>query len=226
MVSERSERSSALLRALETEVDRAMVRPSRRLPPERQLSESLGCTRGELRRLMTHLEREGRITRHVGRGTFAAVRGEVVSTQTDSDFSPAALMTTCLLFEPEVAAVAAMSATQADIRELRRCIERAATLEDSWEELEHWDISLHRGFAVATHNPDIIAMVDALNSARNTPLWRQLKSEGTTPATRLRVHQEHTEIVDAISRRDRSGAAAAMARHIKSIRRAALRLDD
>ncbi|MGP3775390.1 FadR/GntR family transcriptional regulator [Streptomyces sp. SDT5-1] len=226
MPSARSERSTALLRALEDEVDRAVVRPDRRLPPERVLSETLGCTRGELRRLMAHLEREGKVTRHVGRGTYATTPGEGVGAPAESHYSPAALMTTCLLFEPEVAAVAAMSASQADIRELRQCIERAATLQGSWEELEDWDISMHRGFAAATHNPDIVAMVDALNSARNSPLWSQLKSEGVTPATRLCIQQEHAEIVDAISSRDRSRASAAMARHIRSVRCAVLRLDD
>src|SRR5579871_4674449 len=41
-----------------------------RLPTERQLAASLGATRTSVRRALTVLEAEGRISREVGRGTF------------------------------------------------------------------------------------------------------------------------------------------------------------
>ncbi|MCK5444854.1 MAG: winged helix-turn-helix transcriptional regulator, partial [Rhodospirillaceae bacterium] len=45
--------------------------PQSKLPPERQLCEELGISRGELRKALSLLEAEGKIWRHVGRGTFA-----------------------------------------------------------------------------------------------------------------------------------------------------------
>src|SRR6266516_410351 len=49
---------------------RAGLRRGSRLPTERQLAVSLGVTRTSVRRALTVLEAEGRISREVGRGTF------------------------------------------------------------------------------------------------------------------------------------------------------------
>ncbi len=42
----------------------------KRLPPERTLASDLGISRAVLRKALATLEREGKIWRHVGRGTF------------------------------------------------------------------------------------------------------------------------------------------------------------
>ncbi len=47
---------------------------SSRLPPERELCELLGVSRGELRKALDVLEREGEVWRHVGKGTFVGIR--------------------------------------------------------------------------------------------------------------------------------------------------------
>lgn len=188
-----------------------------RLPAERLIAEQLGCTRAQVRRVMAELQREGRVVREVGRGTFPVSTDRGLARSYGSSFAPAAIMTTSLLFEPEVVSLAALAATEDDFTELRHCLRRGATATD-YESFEQWDISLHHAFAVATHNPQIVAMVDVLNSTRNNPVWGRLKRDGFSPENRATIEREHHEIVDALVQRDRRRAAAAMTDHLRFVR--------
>jgi DNA-binding FadR family transcriptional regulator len=189
-----------------------------RLPAERHIAERLGCSRAQVRRVMAQLEREGRVVREVGRGTFLVAHGHTPSSSIPGgSFAPAAIMTASLVFEPEVVALAALAATEDDFAELRRCIDRGAAATD-YESFEQWDISLHHAFAVATHNPQIVAMVDVLNSTRNSPVWGRLKRDGYTVQNRATIEREHREIVEALIQRDRRRAATAMTEHLRFVR--------
>lgn len=192
-----------------------------RLPAERYIADQLGCTRAQVRRVMAQLEREGRVVREVGRGTFLIPDGDNAASSglsgVDGSFAPAAIMTASLLFEPEVVSLAALAATEEDFTELRRCLARGEAATD-YESFEQWDITLHHAFAVATHNPQIVAMVDVLNSTRNNPVWGRLKRDGYSPENRATIEREHQEIVEALIQRDRSRAAVAMTEHLRFVR--------
>ncbi len=192
-----------------------------RVPAERQIAEQIGCSRAQVRRVMADLEREGRISREVGRGTF------LTTAVPDADqhrpgpdaasFAPAAIMTACMLFEPEVVSLAALAATEEDFAELHRCLELGGSATD-YESFEQWDISLHHAFAVATHNRQILAMVDVLNSTRNNPVWGRLKQDGFTPGNRAVIERDHHAIVAALVDRDRRRASTAMTQHLRFVR--------
>ncbi|KWX65559.1 FadR/GntR family transcriptional regulator [Mycobacterium sp. NAZ190054] len=188
-----------------------------RLPAERHIAERFGCSRAQVRRVMAQLEREGRVVREVGRGTFLVPDGDRPSSGFGTSFAPAAIMTASLVFEPEVVSLAALAATEEDFAELRRCLAQGEAATD-YESFEQWDVTLHHAFAVATHNPQIVAMVDVLNSTRNNPVWGRLKRDGYTPQNRATIEREHQEIVEALIQRDRRRAATAMTEHLRFVR--------
>ena len=62
------------LESLKNDLHRGQYQLGERLPSERTLCEKLGLSRSGLRKVLSHLEAEDLIWRHVGRGTFAGPR--------------------------------------------------------------------------------------------------------------------------------------------------------
>ncbi len=191
-----------------------------RLPPERVLAEELGVSRGTLRKALADLEVEGLIWRHVGRGTFVGNRpvetvqdlGEVTRRT-----NPAGVMEARLSLEPELARLAALHATPADLDELAACVRQSREADD-WRTYEYWDNRLHRAVAQATANIVLLALFDSLNTIRRTVTWGRLRRFAPRPDASHHSFAEHDRIVAAIVDRDPGMAAAAMRAHLHSVR--------
>ncbi|MHA6641288.1 FadR/GntR family transcriptional regulator [Mesorhizobium sp. A623] len=192
-----------------------------RLPAERELCESLGVSRGDLRKALTVLERDRRIWRHVGKGTFVG-SGPVEETIGISEIAgrtnPADVMRARLIIEPEIAREAALHATLDDIAAMRRSIvhTRDAT---TWRQYENVDNLLHRQIAQASRNNVLLGLFDVLNAVRRTVVWGRLRSDGSHPPADHHSFADHERIVDAITDRDMSGAATAMRLHLQQVER-------
>ncbi|TDD92226.1 FadR/GntR family transcriptional regulator [Actinomadura rubrisoli] len=189
--------------------------PGAKLPTERALVERLAAPRSAIRRALSALERDGIIERQVGRGTFLTdVAIDIAGAPADS--SPAEIMQARLLVEPQVAALSASMATQADLEGIGDCL-AAGGASDDFASFESWDAKLHRSIAKAAHNGLLLTMYDVLNTARSLPVWGSLKSRTSTPERRRRYHAEHVEIVRALRDRDADGAGQAMRVHLQNV---------
>ncbi len=195
--------------------------PNGRLPPERRLCERLGVTRTALRKALATLESEGQVWRHVGRGTFVGIRP--IENNKNAPFvtsltSPAEVMETRLLIEPELARLAALNATSADIGEMEACIRKTKAARE-WRIYETWDNKLHRTIAQATHNTLLLSLFDHLNTVRRAVVWGRLRVTRLTPDLDHHSFGEHDAIVQAIAERDRTLAANGMRRHLETVKR-------
>lgn len=208
--------------------------PEGRLPPERDLAQDLGVSRGTLRKALMTLEREGRVWRHVGRGTFTSRPGggwrgggrtaAAMDGRDDpmSQTSPAEVMEVRLMLEPRIAALAALRATPAELREMDACVvqgERAADVAT----FETWDGRLHRLVAASARNALLLTLFDTVNAAREGELWGRLKAASLTPERRRGYVRQHARIVAAIRDRDTDRAARLMDEHLAAVRRHLLR---
>jgi len=192
-----------------------------RLPPERELCGRLGVTRTALRNALATLEAEGQLWRRVGKGTFVGAQPiddfADIATIT-SRTNPAEVMSARRLFEPELARVAALNATAADIDEMYVCLAKSRAAAN-WRQYESWDNRLHRVVAQATGNTLLLALFDTMNAVRRAVAWGRLRQSKPKPAADHHSFTEHADIVAAIAERDRDRAATAMRRHLESVER-------
>ncbi|MBK1870034.1 FadR/GntR family transcriptional regulator [Aestuariivirga sp. YIM B02566] len=192
-----------------------------RLPAERELCETLGVSRGALRKALAIAESEGRIWRHVGKGTFLGQKPiQNLSAVSDvANFaSPAEVLRARLIIEPQLACEAALHASQADLAELQLCARRGREAE-TWRRYENWDNRFHRAIANATQNKILIMIFDNLNNVRRTMAWGRRRDGSARPAPEHHSFKEHDEIVQAIFDRDCGHAEQAMRQHIETVTR-------
>jgi len=207
-----------LLAWLEAEVGSGGRLPGSRLPPERQLAQRLGVTRNALRKALGVLEAQGRVVRHVGRGTFVASRQHVRAGRPGLvESSPAEVMSVRIAIEPQLMPLAVAAARPADLERMEQCLVRARAA-TTFHDFELWDAAIHQAMAEATHNGLASAILRVINSARDQPYWGTLKERTSTPERLAQSRREHEEIVDAIRERDAQHAQAAMWRHLHGVR--------
>ncbi|SFQ75489.1 FadR/GntR family transcriptional regulator [Donghicola eburneus] len=209
--------------ALTRYLAKAGLQPGDKLPPERELSRVLGCSRETLRRALAALEIRGELWRHVGQGTFLGVRPpghpvrEAILVQ---GASPMQLMQARLTIEPSVASEAATLASATQVAWLKDVIARgrAATTRSECEQL---DAAFHRGIAEVTGNPILLGLLDYLADVRRHAAWQReweqtYRRLGVSTFTSLHCEQ-HARVVDCIARRAGDEAAIAMRLHLETI---------
>src|SRR5918998_1219230 len=133
MAEDREETSGVgALMQLRAYLAQAQLPENGRLPPERELAAELGVSRAELRKALATLAAEGRLWRHVGRGTFVGNRpvdapADVAAMARRTN--PAEVMKARLAIEPEIARLAALNATPAHVAQMRACLTRSRQAE-------------------------------------------------------------------------------------------------
>jgi GntR family uxuAB operon transcriptional repressor len=201
---------------LEQAIRQNGVDGSGRLPTERELVQVTGMNRSTIRKALTRLEVEGRIVRHVGRGTFVSTQS--AGTADKPDFSPIDVLAARKMLEPRLAASAALAATPVDLARICDCHNRAEATGDYYE-FEFWDSGLHRAIAEATHNPMLWHIAQIMDQGRRGAEWGNLQLRDFSPERRLEYLDQHRRIVDALLERDPTQAAAAMQSHLTAVQR-------
>lgn len=195
------------------------LKPGDRLPPERELAEQFEVSRSSIREAMRALELQGLVASRPGSGTFVS---------TDSLESLVAIIASSLggareylddifevrrLLEPQIAALAAERATEADINRIAEALEHQEQQIARGETGAEGDTSFHFGMAQATHNWAIVKVMstiaDILLQSRDLSLQ--------APGRPQRSLASHRQILDMVRRRDVEGARPAMEQHISEV---------
>lgn len=189
------------------------------LPSERHLAERFGVSRGSIRDALRTLETIGLVETRHGQGTFplelsverlVAPLASVMAYRSDLQDE---LLDVRRMFEPAVARVAALRATEEDMAELQGILEiQRQRLKNSQSAIVE-DTAFHAVLARATRNRVVMSIMATLNDLLVESRTQSLMQKGR-PARSIDGHEA---VVAALRRGDAEGASQAMYNHIDQI---------
>ena len=186
-----------------------------KLPSEQEMARSFGVSRPVVREGLGRLRSIGLIESRSGSGSF--VRSARIAPQgllLAGGYTSDELHEVRSEIEVPGAALAAARRTERQVVTLSEIVERHRHQPDA----EDWvddDLSFHVTLAEASHNSLRVRFVTELRELQSDLSLKMARIQGGLAAP----VQEHAAIVEAIRRRDRAGASAAMQAHLDGIRK-------
>jgi GntR family transcriptional regulator, transcriptional repressor for pyruvate dehydrogenase complex len=195
------------------------LHPGDKLPPERDLAAAMHVSRASLREALRALAMLKIVEIRQGSGTYVSSlkpellveRLDFVFALDDSTFAEA--LEARLLIEPGIAALAACRATDAALRALAECTERAQSAVDDPAAFLSADIEFHQIITTAAHNQIIARFMVSLARLGAASRGRTVE----IPGVRRHAAEHHGSIGDALVRRDAEAAAATMRHHLEYV---------
>ncbi|SDM30590.1 transcriptional regulator, GntR family [Modicisalibacter muralis] len=215
--------------------------PGSLLPPERELAQSLGVSRASVREALIALEVVGQVEVRVGHGVVvmertrgvgspvmqAASRKEPwaldpefiseVDLNLDEEIPPFSLLQARRYLEPENAALAAMNASEDDLKAIRAAFERNVYDNEHGGGNLAGDRLLHIRIAEASGNAAYALLMKHLLGHQYGVMFRRLQELFMETDMPKRSQGDHERIVRAIEERDPAAARRAMEVHLDHV---------
>jgi len=208
-------------RRVRSSLDSGELEPGDRLPAERELAEFYGASRHLIRKAIQRLEKEGRIERAVGKGTFVAQpqSDEIEPSALPDDtgtVSPIDVLEARLVIEPGFSDLLAARATQNDLLRLEGLIAslEAATDQQAFREAGY---AFHLGLAQTTRNPLLTQIFELIIQARAKAGWGRLQHLNDTTEARAAQARANRLIFEAVRDRDADVIRKLLRAHLHSM---------
>lgn len=192
------------------------LEPGSRLPTEGELVKEMGISRPALREAVRMLVGEGLLEVIHGRGTFvcevtpaSAIHGTVLQILIQSNELTEILEVRQIL-EPEIAARAAVNASEAGLKEIEAILEETEKLHQAGQSLFEITWAFHKKLAELAGNTALAQIINILYEMIKTA-QRPLYDQHFDPEAEVR---EHTHLVEVLKKRDPESARQAMSAHI------------
>ena len=195
------------------------LEPGGRLPAERELAESFGVSRSSLRQALKVLEIMGVISQRVGDGTYlnkgadAILREPMEFLILLDSISAHELMEARILVEPELAARAALRASEEDIAEIHKELHAMETAKEDHARFVAHDLLFHQAVFQAAGNRVTSLMFSVVHKSLDKLI--NMTSQVVEPEHTLTLHRR---IYQAIRKRDQDESRRRMTEHLLDAR--------
>ncbi len=197
------------------------LRSGDRLPTERELAEQFHASRTAVREAMKSLAQKGLVDMRPGRGTIVidgtsrAMRHSLgLMMRIGQAVNSSSLVEVREILEPEIAALAAVRATEEHIAAMQEAV---AIMDANLNDADAYitaDNDFHRALAEGTQNVLILALVDSIVDLLSEQ--RKLIFSVTGGPQRGQIHHKH--ILEAIVQHNPEAARQAMHAHLRQVR--------
>lgn len=211
-----SRRYLQIARQLAGEIDSGRYLPGERLPPERELAQTLDVSRTTVREALLALEIMRFIEIRVGAGVYVLgekARGPSEPNEPDSA-APSEVLDARRLVEAETAALAALNATPQQLEKMHAVNDRMAATIDDVPSFDAADAVFHELVAEAAGNDVLSAFVTQLWRMRESKMWAFWYDQTRHPDNRRKSVEDHRMILRALDRRSPDAARTAMQSHL------------
>lgn len=208
---------------IEKRILKGELRSGDRLPTERDLAEQFHVSRTAVREAMKILAQKGLVDMRPGRGTIVidganeAMQdsiGLVMKLRLGEVGGSDNLVEVRGILEPEIAALAAVRATEKEMAAMREAVQ---AMDDNLNNADAYiaaDNRFHEALAQATQNTLIIIFIKSIVNLLSEQRKQVFQVEGGPQ--RGQVH--HKRILDHVIRREPEEARAAMHSHLQQVR--------
>lgn len=191
------------------------LRPGDKLPPERELAETLKVSRSSVRDAIRGLELKGLVEPRQGVGTIvreplANPFGNALKRRREM---VGELLDFRKMLEPPLAARAATHASVDEISEMEEILQRQEAKQAQGDGGVAEDAEFHYSVALASGNSVVLKVLDIIMDLLRDTRERSLQVQ-ERPRKSLAGHRR---ILAAIKRHDAEGAKSAMRRHIEDV---------
>ncbi|WP_088104449.1 FadR/GntR family transcriptional regulator [Halalkalibacter urbisdiaboli] len=210
-----------IVQQLRNRIDEGKLQPGDRLPAERALAETLGCSRTSLREACRVLESEGLIVSKPGGGRYIQQANQRL--QLDYQYNTVGILEKSAIIyflearevlEPKIAELASQRATEDNIKKMEDVLMKMEEKLKFPDELVEADSSFHLALAEASQNFVFTSMMQS-----NLNMIRQVRRNTLHSEQRYRTSlAEHKAILEAVKKGDAAAAVAAVHIHLQHIR--------
>lgn len=214
-----------LVEALGAQLRGGAIKPGDKLPPEAEIMQRFGVSRGVVREALSQLQAAGLIQTHHGVGTFALEpsadgRIQFKGSMNQSISQMLEMLELRTSVESDAAGLAALRRTDAHLQEMRSALNDFAQHLATVGETVAPDFRFHLTIAHATGNSYFSELMghlglEVIPRTRVSSAWLGVE-QGARHLEK--VNQEHQDIYAAIERRDPEAARAAMRIHLVNSR--------
>lgn len=193
------------------------------LPSTAELSERFEVSRTVVREALAALAGRGILNRSQGRECVVATPGSDELTRLlqfrirQDEVGVDHILDTRLALEVTAARAAAENVTPEAAAELRACVDELAAAKNE-KDFHQADIAVHRAIAVASGNPLVVLILDALVDFLRDVRIQATKARKSRGENLDAVIDYHREIVEAIAAGNGDKAEAAMLSHLMETR--------